>query len=249
MAYFSYNNKQVYYEEHGNGAPLVLLHGNTASSKMFTPLIHKFNKSHRIILIDFLGHGQSKRISEFPVDLWHDEAIQVIALLDNLKLTHVNLLGSSGGALVAINVALERPDLVNKIIADSFEGERALDAFTQNIYSEREASKVDPIFYQIMHGDDWESVVDCDTAAIHAHAMQIKDFFHAPLSALKCDILMVGTQQDRCVSTGPNYLAETYGAILQKIGHGSFYIFANGDHPALISNSDLFCKIANAFLA
>ena len=46
----------------------------------------------------------------------------------------VNLIGTSGGALVAINVALERPDLVNKIVADSFEGEFALDHFA-SIYS------------------------------------------------------------------------------------------------------------------
>lgn len=249
MAYFTYNKKQVYYEDYGTGFPIIFLHGNTASSKMFTPILHYFESNYRIILIDFLGHGKSDRILTFPVDLWYDEAMQVIALLDTLELTNINLIGSSGGALVAINVALERPDLVNKVVADSFEGEIALDALTKHIHAEREASKSAPMFYQIMHGDDWESVVDCDTAAISAHAAKIKRFFHRSIDNLRCDILMLGTQEDRCVSFGPNYLPATYGTLLQKIGHGSFHIFAAGGHPALMSNSDMFCKIVNAFLS
>lgn len=251
MAYFSYKNKRVYYEDYGEGMPVVFLHGNTASSKMFTPILPEFKRQFRIILIDFLGHGLSDRLSSFPVDLWYDEAMQVIALLEILQIPKTHLIGSSGGALVAINVALERPDLVDKVVADSFEGEQALDAFTKNIVAKRQASKEDPnasMFYEIMHGADWESVIDNDTAVIAAHAEKIKMFFHHPISTLENDILMIGTQQDRCVSTGAHYLAHKYGEMLQKIGHGSFYIFAAGNHPAMISNSGQFCGIVKAFL-
>ena len=55
----------------------------------------------------------------------------------------VNIIGSSGGALVAINVAMEAPELVHKVIADSFEGETSLKAFTENVKADREASKHD----------------------------------------------------------------------------------------------------------
>lgn len=251
MAYFTYNNKQVYYEDYGNGMPVVFLHGNTASSRMFTPILHYFENDFRIITIDFLGHGQSDRLSAFPVDLWYDEAMQVITLLEILRIPKAHLIGSSGGALVAINVALERSDLVGKVVADSFEGESSVDTLIENVVSERQASKDDPTaieFYKIMHGEDWESVVDCDTIAVAAHAKKIKKYFHISIEALNNDLLMIGTQQDRCVSTGVHYLANTYGEMLQKIGHGSFYIFATGEHPALISNSEQFCKIANSFL-
>lgn len=251
MAYFTYKKHQIHYKDYGKGTPVVFLHGNTASSKMFVPILHHFEQHFRIIIIDFLGHGYSDRLSTFPADLWFDEAMQVITLLETLKIRQAHLVGSSGGALVAINIALERPDLVGKIVADSFEGESAVDAFTENLVAERQASKENmqaKRFYKMMHGDDWESVVDNDTAAIVAHAERMKAFFHHPIDTLKNDILMIGTQQDRCVSTGVHYLAHTYGEILQRIGHGAFYIFATGDHPALISNSDSFCKIVKAFL-
>lgn len=251
MAYFTYRNQAVYYEAYGEGAPVVFLHGNTASSRMFTPVLHYFEDQFRIITIDFLGHGQSDRLESFPADLWYDEAMQTIALLEELRIPKAHLVGSSGGALVAINVGLERGDLVGKIVADSFEGEEAMDAFTANIAAERQESKGDPdarMFYKIMHGEDWESVVDNDTAAVAAHAGEIKSFFHKPIDTLKNDILMTGTQQDRFVGNDVHYLADTYGKLIQKIGHGSFHIFAAGGHPAMISNEEQFCKLAKAFL-
>ena len=73
-------------------------------------------------MIDFLGNGKSDRVNKFPADLWISQAQQVIALIEHLGLEKVNLLGTSGGAWVAVNTALERPDLIAKVVADSFDG-------------------------------------------------------------------------------------------------------------------------------
>lgn len=114
MSYFSFQNKRIYYNEFGAGAPLVFLHGNTASSNMFAEAVMKYAESFRVVLIDFLGHGKSDRLEEFPADLWFYEAQQAAALLREKQYTDVNLIGSSGGALAAINVALESPGLVKR---------------------------------------------------------------------------------------------------------------------------------------
>ena len=103
---------------------------------MFLDIIESYTSNYKVILIDFLGHGKSDRLEEFPIDLWFDEAQQVISFLKEKKYNNVNLIGSSGGALVAINVALETPELVDKVIADSFEGEMSLKEFTKNIIKE-----------------------------------------------------------------------------------------------------------------
>jgi pimeloyl-ACP methyl ester carboxylesterase len=107
MAFFRYKNQNVYYQETGNGSPLLLLHGNTASSKMFDNVIDCYKNGFRLILVDFLGHGKSDRLEKFPTDLWYDEAMQVIELIEQNNYDKANLLGTSGGALVALNVALE----------------------------------------------------------------------------------------------------------------------------------------------
>lgn len=55
MSYFNYQSKNIYYAETGNGKAVVFLHGNTASSKMFEPLLPLYEEYFRVILVDFLG--------------------------------------------------------------------------------------------------------------------------------------------------------------------------------------------------
>lgn len=65
MSYFNYQSKNIYYTETGNGKPVVFLHGNTASSKMFEPLLPLYEEHCKVILLDFLGHGRSDRLVDF----------------------------------------------------------------------------------------------------------------------------------------------------------------------------------------
>lgn len=252
MSYYNYQSKNIYFKEMGTGKPLLLLHGNTASSNMFLNIASQYAKKYKVILIDFLGHGKSDRLEQFPVDLWYEEAQQVIEFLSQKKYDDVFLLGSSGGALVAINIALERPDLVSKVIADSFEGTMAIDAFTANIVNDRDFSKQNQgarMFYQAMQGDDWESVVDNDTNAIAEHSKLIRKFFHRPISALQADILMTGSNEDEFVtSVDTEFYRKTYSKMIEEIGHGDFYLFEHGGHPAMLSNQTLFVQKTLSFL-
>lgn len=253
MSSFPYHGNTIWYEALGSGFPLLLLHGNTASSHMFGGVAQQFAKRRKVILMDFLGHGRSDRLERFPADLWFDEAMQVIALLRWLQLARADIIGSSGGALVAINAALEAPELVGKIIADSFEGERALPAFTEQMALDRERSKLDAgavRFYKAMQGEDWESVVDNDTGAVIRHSREIGAFFHRPLRELKAEILLTGSLEDEFTSVlGQDFFEKTYGELLMKIGHGSMHLFARGGHPALLSNQAEFVPLAERFLS
>ena len=53
MSYFEFDGKNVFYQEIGDGRPLLLLHGNTASSKMFEPVIEMYTGIRKVVLIDF----------------------------------------------------------------------------------------------------------------------------------------------------------------------------------------------------
>ena len=110
MSYFSYQSKRIYYTEPGEGRPVVFLHGNTASSRMFEPLLPLYGKSFRVILLDFLGNGRSERVEAFPPDLWQEEARQTIALLEHLELDGVSLAGSSGGDLPLLEMSFRKGD-------------------------------------------------------------------------------------------------------------------------------------------
>lgn len=133
MPYFNYNDKNIYYNEIGQGVPLFLLHGNSVSLKMFDIVLDLYKNNFKMILINFLGHGRSNRLKEFTTDFWYDEALQVISFMNSKNYQRANIIGTSGGALAALNIALERPDLVNCVIADSFEGEKSVESFAGNV--------------------------------------------------------------------------------------------------------------------
>lgn len=253
MSHFVFEDKHVYYDELGTGKPLLFLHGNTASSNMYTQIAERYVHDYRVILIDFLGHGKSDRLDEFPADLWFFEARQVIAFLKEKQYDDVNIIGSSGGAIVALNVALEAPELVAKVIADSFQGEKADESFTKNLLIDRQRVKADDgarVFYAYMHGSDWELIVDRDTDALTRHEREIGRFFHKPLHDLKADILLTGSRADEFMSAVSDcYLESVYREMIKKIGHGSMHLFRSGGHPAMMTNQAEFYKISMDFFS
>lgn len=199
MPFFKYVDRSIFYEEYGTGKPLVFLHGNTASSKMFELLMPLYAEKFRCILIDFLGNGQSDRVEHFSSDLWYDEALQAIALAEHLQCGKVSLVGTSGGAWAAVNAALERPDLFYKVIVDSFDGRTLNSNFSNNLLSERKTAKANVQsrqFYAWCQGPDWETVVDLDTEALLNCAKENRPLFHRPLEEMKIPVLFMGSKED-----------------------------------------------------
>lgn len=248
MSYFNYQSKRIFYKEIGNGEPLIMLHGDTASSTMFEMLIPLYQEHFRVILVDFLGNGKSDRVDKFPADLWITQAQQVIALIEYLKIRKANLLGTSGGAWVAVNTALERPDLINKVIADSFDG-RTLDKdFAQNLLKEREFAKKDTLakqFYEWCQGEDWEKVVDLNTVALVECAEKKLPLFSKTLETLRAPILFVGSLQDEMCRKD---MLKEYKEMNSLIANGEIHIFDTGGHPAVATNAEQFSKIALKFI-
>lgn len=249
MSYFSYKDKQCFYKEYGEGEPLIFLHGNTASSKMFEVLMPLYAANFRCILIDFSGNGQSDRIEKFSPDMWHDEALQTIALIEHLNCGKVNLIGTSGGAWVAINTALERPDLIHAIVADSFDGRTLNDNFSDNLLSERTKAKNDlqaRQFYEWCQGEDWEKVVDLDTEALLQCAREKRPLFHKSLNELKVPVLLIGSKKDEMCRPD---LEQEYKQMTAIIPNAKIHIFHQGGHPAILTNSEDSSQLIQRFLS
>ena len=248
MAYFNYQSKNIYYTETGKGKTVVFLHGNTASSKMFESLLPLYEEYFKVILVDFLGHGRSERLTEFPADLWQEEARQTIALLEHLNCKKVSLVGSSGGAWAAVNAGLLRPDLVEKVVADSFDGRTLGEDFARKLIDERASAKQDEQaawFYQWCQGEDWERIVDMDTKALIQCAEGRLPLFFKPISELKVPLLLMGSVRDEMVRS--DILAE-FEAISGKTGAG-ICMFSDGGHPAVLSNAEQAAEAIREFVS
>ncbi len=226
MSYFDYDDKRLFYTIEGIGKPLLLLHGNTASRKMFDPIIPLFSEKNTVIRMDFLGCGQSERSANWPTDLWFSWGEQAAALLRYLGLRGVNVIGCSGGALAAINLSLEHPDLVNTVAADSFEGLEADASITEQIRMGRSYAKQIEGFRQMqkeMHGEGWEQVLNADTEAVVCHAKEIGSFFHRSLSELQPKLLLTGSAEDEMFPAG--HYEELFSEIGSEVNHCAVHIF------------------------
>lgn len=247
MSYFNYRSKKIYYSQQGTGKPVVFLHGDTASSRMFEPLLPLYTDHFNVILMDFLGNGRSDRVDEFPVDLWQEEARQTIALLEHLQCGKADLAGTSGGAWVAVNAALARPDLVGRVIADSFDGRTLAEDFGENLVNERTAAKKDEMaagFYEWCQGEDWETVVDRNTESLLRCSGEKRPLFWKPLEQLKSPILLMGSRMDEMIRK--DFEAE-YETIAQLTG-AQICIFESGFHPAIVSNAEQAAEAVKVFL-
>jgi len=123
MPYAPTNGLQLYYETHGSGRPLVLLHGGLMTIDLnFGPLLEPLAASRHVIAVELQGHGHTADIDRpMTIDVL---ALDVLALLDHLGITEADLFGFSLGGLVAFAVALGAPTRVGKLIVASADAHR-----------------------------------------------------------------------------------------------------------------------------
>jgi len=101
------------YEEHGQGEPILLLHGLTGNRHMFAHEVNILKKYFRVVLLDARGHGESSKPASYTLN---DHVGDVLTLLDHLQIEQTYLLGVSMGSYIAQGVAIASPERVKKLI-------------------------------------------------------------------------------------------------------------------------------------
>ena len=117
--YAAVNGLRMYYEIHGRGGtPLLLLHGGLFDiDQQFGALIPGLSEGRRVIATDFQGHGRTNDVDR-PLRS-ADLAADVVRLLRHVEVERADVFGFSVGGAVALHLAIERPDLVRKLIVSS----------------------------------------------------------------------------------------------------------------------------------
>ena len=115
--YASVNGIDLYYETHGSGRPLVLLHGGLGSGEMFGPVLPTLAEHHQVVAVDLQGHGRTADIDRLlDVRLMADDTA---ALIDHLGLEGADVVGYSLGGGVAWQTAIRHPEKVRRLVAVS----------------------------------------------------------------------------------------------------------------------------------
>lgn len=110
--YIKVRDSKIYYEEVGEGMPLILSHAGLMDLKMWDEhFLNYANNGYRVIRYDSFGHGKTIDGENSPL---FDEIIK--SIIDELQLVKVNLAGVSMGGTALIDFALEHPNNVNKLV-------------------------------------------------------------------------------------------------------------------------------------
>ena len=112
--YAEVNGINLYYETHGAGQPMLLLHGGLASSEMFGPILPILADHHQVIAVDLQGHGRTADIDR-PIELGRI-ADDIAALIDHLGLGSPDVVGYSFGGGVAFHTAVKYPAKVRRLV-------------------------------------------------------------------------------------------------------------------------------------
>jgi pimeloyl-ACP methyl ester carboxylesterase len=113
--YAPINGLNMYYEIHGTGQPVVLIHGAfSAIGTSFGQLIPGLSKGRQVIAVELQGHGRTADIDR-PLSI-PQLADDVVALVKHLGLEQADFLGYSTGAAVALQIVIRHPEVVRKLV-------------------------------------------------------------------------------------------------------------------------------------
>jgi len=110
------NGVEIAYEVHGEGYPLVLAHGYTASKELWADQLDAFSRRYRLVIYDCRGHGESEvpaDPSQYSSDLFIEDQK---ALLDHLGISEAYVGGLSMGGMIAMRFALKYPQVVRALL-------------------------------------------------------------------------------------------------------------------------------------
>jgi pimeloyl-ACP methyl ester carboxylesterase len=115
--YAEVNGLRMYYEVHGEGRPLLLLHGAYMTVDAMGPILPGLAESRRVIIPEMQGHGRTADIDR-PITYEH-MADDVAALLGHLGIEETDVFGFSMGGGVALQLAIRHPGLVRRLVVAS----------------------------------------------------------------------------------------------------------------------------------
>ena len=115
--YAPVNGLRMYYEIHGSGTPLILIHGGVASTEMFHQIMPELAANRQVVAVDLQAHGRTEDIGR-PLS-YQAMADDIAGLIRYLGFEKADVMGYSVGGGVALRTAIQHPELVRKLVVVS----------------------------------------------------------------------------------------------------------------------------------
>lgn len=253
--YVKVNGLNMYYESHGSGQPLVLLHGAfSAIGTSFGALLPELAKTRQVIAFEMQGHGHTADIGR-PMS-YEQMADDTAAALQQLGVEKADFFGYSMGAAIALQVALRHPEMVRKLVFASVSYK--LDGLHPGLMEGMAAMKPEMMFGSPWH-EEYMRIAPRpeDFATLFTKVMQmdqeLKDIPDEVIAAIKAPTLLIIGDAD---IIRPEHAVEMFrlfgGGIMGDTPAGppdsQLAVLPGTTHVTLVSRADLLLPIIPPFL-
>jgi pimeloyl-ACP methyl ester carboxylesterase len=236
------NGMQLHYDLHGDGEPLLWLHGGMGHGPDWRYIFNEPPAGYRLLAPDLRGHGRSTGAA--ATYSFRQSAIDVFGLLDHLQIDRIKVIGLSGGGITALHMATLQPARVSAMIAISApaafpEQARAI----QRVYSEAMLSEADRARMRERHRR--EGQLETLFAQVHAFADgDDPNFTREDLATIAADTLIVFGDRD------PLYPVSLAVELREAIPRSWLWVVPNGGHgPVFGPAAPLFVATALRFFS
>lgn len=241
--YAEVNGLKMYYEIHGSGQPLVLLHGAFGFVEGWATILPTLTKTHQVIAIELQGHGRTNDLNR-PLT-YEQMAEDTAALLKQLKIKDADFFGYSMGGTVALGVAIRHPELVRKLAIYGSCAGKPKDVYDPESYKQYQSLSADfapPVLkepYDKIAPDPkrWPVLV----TKVKELGRDFKGISAAEMKAIKAQALIMMGDRD---VVRPEHAVEMY----RLIPNAQLAIFPGGDHFLLFSSPDKLLSTLLPFL-
>lgn len=253
--YLPVNGLQMYYEIHGTGQPLVLLHGAfSAIGTSFGQLLPGLAQGRQVVAVELQGHGRTADIDR-PMTL-EVMADDVAAAVDQLGIQPADIFGYSTGAAVALQLVIRHPDAVRKLVLASV-------TYTLDGVHPGLMEGLGEMTPEMMHGSPWhEEYVriaprpeDFPTLFAKKTQMdqQLKDLPDEAIRAITAPTLLIIGDSDLVT---PEHAVEmfrllgggVFGDTPAGLPDSQLAILPGTSHVSLVNRSELLVPMITSFL-
>jgi len=256
-SYASVNGLNMYYEIHGTGKPLVLLHGGLATiDVLFGQLLPPLAQTRQVIAVELLAHGHTAVIERpLSFELMADD---IAALIKHLGLEQADLFGFSLGGGVALQTAIRHPEVVRKLVVVSAPCKR--DGWYPEVLAgmaSMNAEAAEAMMGSPMHQayvsvapkpEDWSALVAKSGQLLR----QDYDWSTAVASITAPTLIVVGDAD----SVRPAHAVELFGLLgggkvdgaMGGLPHSQLAMLPGTTHFSILARTDLLLPIITPFL-
>jgi pimeloyl-ACP methyl ester carboxylesterase len=233
---------EIHYDRHGDGEPLLWLHGGLGHGADWTFIFKEPPAGFQLIAPDLRGHGRSTGAG--PTYSFHQSAADMFALLDQLQIERIKMIGLSGGGITALHMAAMQPERVAALVTVSAptafpEQAKAI----QRVYSESMLPDAERARLRERHRREGQ----LDTLFSQVRAMPEggdPNFTPDILMTISAPTLIVFGDRD------PLYPISIAFELYQAIPNASLWVVPNGGHgPVFGSHAARFVETAVSFLS